>query len=904
VAPTPAHALDRGVLRERQVGINFDHLAAAATTRAPLTLQLFADVAFVAVIDSVERRGGRALTAIGHLDGVEGSSVILVASEGVVAGSLTLPGAQYQIRSASDGAHVIREFDARQLPRELEPIVPDSSLMPPVEADAIAHDTGARFDLLVVWTPAARAAVGGAVAMGNLINLGVAETNQAYANSQIVARLRLVHMAEIAYVESTDLATDLSRLQGTSDGFMDAVHALRNQYGADMVQLVVDIGDGCGIAYLMAGNNPAFHPYAFSVTVRDCISPSYTLGHELGHNLGSNHEPDDRVGTGAFSYSFAHQVTSLGAALNYRTMMATNVGCDCSRVLNFSNPNVQHNGEPTGTTTRDNAQSINTVRVTAANWRQQVSLIVIESLAEVFQPGTSTPPEVGKPARFRALVRNAGPDPLGAGQRVWFLLERPDGGGDRFIGSASVAGLVNGASAWYAFDWVVPLDGVGVWQYWAITYDDAGREYTSAWRGPQAVTIVAQVYAYIESVTSGFGTASGGVTTLKALVRNRGSAALPADARVWFYVTGPNLANYVGSTSVGGLAPNEGGWYAREWQILPPSLVGTTLHYRASVWTGSTLISNISQTGYFMVETAAYPAILERLWPITNAMPGETVRFWAHVWNTRSTPATAEPHLEFRTMGDELGRVSLEGLAPFASAWYGWDYTIPSSGLPHARGYTVILDSPSIFPQTLTSYFTSGFVSPFTGSTAPWVPVTGTWSNASNEWYYTPGGASSGDFVSAQYPEGLFFNMEYRARLWQASDSPDAESCMVIRGDTQWVLEGRWWRGYEFCYRTDTTYHVYWTHDHVRTLLGEGVSTAINRGLAWNTLRVRAHDDHLTFVINGSEVWAGTHNYIDRGRVGILRLGTGPLWVDDVVLTPTDVWDTTALDATDRKPPK
>jgi hypothetical protein len=101
---------------------------------------------------------------------------------------------------------------------------------------------------------------------------------------------------------------------------MDEVHGLRDQYGADLVQLVVE--GGCGVAYLMSGNNPNFAPYALSVVSRLCISPNYSLGHELGHNMGCNHAPEDPVGTGAYDYSFGYKDLDHG----FRTIMAYSPG--------------------------------------------------------------------------------------------------------------------------------------------------------------------------------------------------------------------------------------------------------------------------------------------------------------------------------------------------------------------------------------------------------------------------------------------------------------------------------------------------------------------------------------------------------------------------------------------------
>ena len=104
-----------------------------------------------------------------------------------------------------------------------------NSLLPALAA------SGARLDPDVphfVSPPA-----GGASAMQSLVDLAVAATNTAYGNSSVTQRIRLVYAGEIAYTEA-GISSDLSRLAGTADGYMDTVHTLRNTYGADVVTLV------------------------------------------------------------------------------------------------------------------------------------------------------------------------------------------------------------------------------------------------------------------------------------------------------------------------------------------------------------------------------------------------------------------------------------------------------------------------------------------------------------------------------------------------------------------------------------------------------------------------------------------------------------------------------------------
>ena len=75
----------------------------------------------------------------------------------------------------------------------------------------------------------------------------MAQTNQAYVDSAVNQRIRLVHRQEIAYTSSGKNGVDLARLEGTQDGHMDAVHTIRTQVGADLIHLITaGIGDGGG----------------------------------------------------------------------------------------------------------------------------------------------------------------------------------------------------------------------------------------------------------------------------------------------------------------------------------------------------------------------------------------------------------------------------------------------------------------------------------------------------------------------------------------------------------------------------------------------------------------------------------------------------------------------------------
>ncbi len=156
--------------------------------------------------------------------------------------------------------------------------------------------------------------------------------------------VRLAHVESVSYNEVGSYGDHLSRLRNPFDGIMDNVHTLRNLYGADMVALLIADNDACGIAYLMQNNSPAFEDDAFSVTTWGCAVGNLTFAHELGHNMGCAHDIANAGASGLFPYSYGYQHPNAV----FRTVMSYNCPGGCPRVPNFSNPDVDYAGWPTG----------------------------------------------------------------------------------------------------------------------------------------------------------------------------------------------------------------------------------------------------------------------------------------------------------------------------------------------------------------------------------------------------------------------------------------------------------------------------------------------------------------------------------------------------------------------------
>ena len=375
--PPPSPGVD--TLASRLVEIDFGQLS--QVTKSPvgpkdpvtgkptepqaLVLNLFDDVVLTGIVEHVEpTSSGHSLW--GRLDGVGLGTFTLVVNGRMVIGTVRMPDAVYTIRTAGDGTYVIRQIDESSLPPLGEPLepplsprdVPVSPRDAPAEADDVPSDDGSEIDVMVVYTPLAKQREGGRAAIEALIDLFVAETNQANANSGVTHRIRLVLRDEVDYIEDGDSSIDLRRLQDDSDGYMDHVHELRDLYTADLVHIVVGRSvNVCGLAHLNRGESSAEDETSgFGLTVDYC--GGLVFAHELGHNMGLRHGRYQlgvpRTGS---HYGYVNQrMFESGApeSARWRTIMAYGIQCGevaeyyCERIGSFSNPENNYNGDPMG----------------------------------------------------------------------------------------------------------------------------------------------------------------------------------------------------------------------------------------------------------------------------------------------------------------------------------------------------------------------------------------------------------------------------------------------------------------------------------------------------------------------------------------------------------------------------
>ena len=396
-------------------------------------LKLFTDTAYSVQVRKIERFSPTRFTIYGTIRGAREDSnghAIISVVDGVAQASVTSPeGRVFQITHAGE-FYQVSQVDPRRIPRcgagdalSKKHHLSASSATAEAETISSSEDRGEGelsasattvIDVMIVYTPAMLAKAGSVRAMEAMCQAAVGATDQAFHDSGVNARVRLVHTDLIAYQESGGLNTDLARARITGDGHMDEIAELRNRYAADVVSVFVSSStDGyAGMAYISVDKNRVAPEMAYNVCVG--IYGAGVFRHEFGHNLGCGHA---RSGSGAdpaqaFSYSYGYSFTG-NDGVTYGDIMASGTS------NRFSNPKILFQGVPTGVSksaanSADNAATINATAPIVANYRHP---LVPNAPVYSFHPplgGTMFPAaEVGIiRASKDAYISNSGSAPL------------------------------------------------------------------------------------------------------------------------------------------------------------------------------------------------------------------------------------------------------------------------------------------------------------------------------------------------------------------------------------------------------------------------------------------------------------------------------------------------------------
>ncbi len=295
----------------------------------------------------------------------------------------------------------------------------------------------------------------------------VMRMNQAVSNSDIKLIFRLVHSMSVEHTYSGSFAEDLEALQSGSDNLAD-VHTARDEYGADLVAMMVDTGSPSGHVgrgYMLSSWDGRPN-YAFTVNAIQSVDISHTLTHEVGHNLGAHHSKDQGVQPGPNThltdpdapYSAGWYFTGTND-VDYHTIMAYNndgYGNYYNEAPLFSTPLVNFQGTAAGCAIDgDNARLIQQTMSVVAGYRDSVGLpdFSIDSI----QLSNYTP-EVLEPVTATVTVINQGDVARDAGDlQVWFNKPEEPAIGETGNSFCSVGMLDVGESKSCTFNFVAPV---------------------------------------------------------------------------------------------------------------------------------------------------------------------------------------------------------------------------------------------------------------------------------------------------------------------------------------------------------------------------------------------------------------------------------------------------------------
>lgn len=335
-----------------------------------------------AILKNFKKRQGKNYSWRGHIKSEPEEQIVISHVKGAYSGAIYTKNATYEIMPTKQLGKVrvtmlnTDAFDDCDGEEDIKHIIDNNDS----KNNQKNNNRGGvpSIDVMVLYTPQARDAAGGAAQIEAVAQAAVDAMNISFTNSQVTGQVNLSYTGFINYNDSGDSGDDLEWVANDSQ-----VALLRNAFGADLVALFVNNIGGCGRGYVMRNPGPGFESAAFQVTRRDCAVGNLSFAHEYGHNLGLEHNPENSGATPAqasnpWSYGHYHDGS-------YRTVMSYSAQCNsgCTRRQYFSNPDIQFNNLDTGIEDeRDNARTLGQTIDIAVDFRVPNNDIIFENSYE------------------------------------------------------------------------------------------------------------------------------------------------------------------------------------------------------------------------------------------------------------------------------------------------------------------------------------------------------------------------------------------------------------------------------------------------------------------------------------------------------------------------------------------
>ena len=316
------------------------------------------DVTLLRALPTVRTDDG--FTWRGKVEETDEPAVLMLWKDGHLSGYFAYKGQGFMVESLGGEVHTLAEFDPGKLPPDhkpgtkgtiARPVKSEPRVKPLPDAQRLALEAKQiTIDIMLLYTKNAASHYIGDPS--SALKLAIEQANHTFRKSGLGnITLRLVHTQAIEFEEAgVDQFDILYQMTDGSGAFKD-VQQLRNEKRADIVGLIIDDPNGCGLSTRVGAEAEE----AFFVVHHSCAVTTISIAHEIGHILGARH--DRVVDANDTPVAYAHGYVN-GA--KWRTMMSYKNSCGdgCPRIPYWSNPRIKFKGEPTGSVANDNARVI------------------------------------------------------------------------------------------------------------------------------------------------------------------------------------------------------------------------------------------------------------------------------------------------------------------------------------------------------------------------------------------------------------------------------------------------------------------------------------------------------------------------------------------------------------------
>ena len=354
-----------------------------------LALTLFDDVSITLTVKKKMPApiGGDAFLAeVSGYDGVK-NAVVLRTADGLTIDIHDFRNKKiYKVISSRTGV-IVQEAESRGVGCGCDAIEPFklSTGAAPAKADSVgkSYDVHAApdttVDILVAYDSNAEE---WAMANGGITNfalVSVQKMNTVLANNNLDSsfRFRLVGVVSVP-VYSYNLDEALESAANGASGW-EAISAMRDEVGADIVTVMIDTGTAygtTGLGFSLYKNDyysdfSWFEGMAYNACLIRSVAVSHTMTHEVGHNMGCGHSDIQRSSPGPqlYSYSSGYYFTAEGE--DYYTVMAYGTeGPGGEETPYFSSSDHYYKGVAVGDEKHDNRKTLNNTYLGVSQWRR------------------------------------------------------------------------------------------------------------------------------------------------------------------------------------------------------------------------------------------------------------------------------------------------------------------------------------------------------------------------------------------------------------------------------------------------------------------------------------------------------------------------------------------------------